>query len=1481
MSDLFTFSANGNGAANGDGANGSDGAGSGRRARQARQRRPGRFRPTRAGLRNVWEYDDAVFRFSGGRMIFRGPNGSGKSNALALLFPFVLDGRAGAAYMDPHGGSRNLKSLLLCQRRGDGPRRYEFESRVGYVWLELHRDTPTGPRWVTIGAGARATTSRDAETWFFVTDRRVGVDLDLVPGGIPLTRGGLIAALGDRLPPPVDSDAPDPVQSSTTNEADSQADDPLRDPDADPAADADWAADEDELEGDVEAPAPTGRRGRRRLVSACVFDTIDEYQAAVDRALFGMGVDRLRKLVSLILVLRRPHLAKQLDLDGLSASLSEALTPLADEVVETVAAAFEDLDRIRARLKELRAAVGAVNEALPWYRDYLRTEARARALALAEADRAAQAARRQHRQAEREQAAAEAFVLELEQAQETATVEQRDAAGSLRGLEQSEDYKSLLALDDLARLVSSREAAVVRATEGLAEAAADAERAADEQRDAEAAIAEAAGTLAERARVLAAAATAAGIGAGAATGAGAVPHLTDASRLDLSGFDPDDLRRRIDLAGRQRAAELRRVRDAIQAARRAEDTLTQARRREAEADEHLREALERRDAAAGAVEAARAALAAEVAAWVAAARADSATRHVPAGADLTAAVAGLGGDSAPLARAAAALLGPDRDEAAAERRDAQRRQRELTEEAAGLRADRERVATEADQDRGPQRAPARPADRAGRAGAPLFACCDFAHGLDPAAQAGVEAALEAAGLLDAWVAPDGLADSDALDAFAIPAGSAPAGPSAGPRLSAVLVPAPAPDSGLDAAAVAAILDRLALDTFHPGDGVGVDGRFRLGVLAGRYVKDRAEYIGAAARAERRRRELARIDGELERVAAEQDAAVAAEAAATDRLATLDRLAAALPRNAALAAALRELDRETGLAQGAENALAKAATAAREAANRLRQAEAARDAAAKAAGVVAVDERLEAVDEALEEFRAGGRDAVDALRSWRTALRDREAATGRLAELERRQARRQDEARDAREQLAEDAARLEEIRRTLHGTPEEIHARIRQARGRLEAAAGQLASLDGMLRSALDARGQAKGAVATAAEKLANAEKERAASLKQAVPLGWAALRDAVGGAVAGSVGEALPGSGSGSGAGLEGAATLDADLDLLALATAVVTATEGVAIGDDAREEARKGVVDAARRLRDELSGGYEPNLRLEHDLYLLEVATDDGVLSLFEAGAQLAEAERAQSQRLSSSEEAMFERHLFTSVVQEIQTRMNETASFVAGINHSLEGTRTSSGLSVRLHWNRDSDDPATRTAIDLLRHDPEQLDEQRRERLRRFFVAGIEQARAADPGGTYATILPRVLDYRAWHTFHLTLVDASQSSTRLTPQVFKSLSGGEAAAAVHLPLLAAVDAYLAGADHHAPRLVALDEAFAGIDTHLRGPLLGLLVDFDLDWVIASHELWGNYPEVPSCQIYTMRRRPPALGVHTQPTRWDGLALVAGSEAG
>ena len=102
-----------------------------------------RFRPTRCGVINLWDYRDEEFVFADGRMVLRGPNGSGKTKALEVLFPFVLDGRIEPRRLNPFAGEeRTMKSNLLY--RGQ-------ESAHAYVWMEFRRDpgtTPTSaPRW--------------------------------------------------------------------------------------------------------------------------------------------------------------------------------------------------------------------------------------------------------------------------------------------------------------------------------------------------------------------------------------------------------------------------------------------------------------------------------------------------------------------------------------------------------------------------------------------------------------------------------------------------------------------------------------------------------------------------------------------------------------------------------------------------------------------------------------------------------------------------------------------------------------------------------------------------------------------------------------------------------------------------------------------------------------------------------------------------------------------------------------------------------------------------------------------------------------------------------------------------------------------------------------------------------------------------------------------------------------------------------------
>lgn len=155
----------------------------------------GRFRPVRAGIRNVWEYDDQEFWFEEGRLILRGPNTAGKSKALELLFPFVLDGETRPERLDPFGA--RSKTMYWNLIDFDPQRR----SAIGYCWAEFGRRDPSGEEeFVTAIAGLRATRSagKRVETWFAVTSLRVGAELDLAPDGRPLTADRLAAALADR-----------------------------------------------------------------------------------------------------------------------------------------------------------------------------------------------------------------------------------------------------------------------------------------------------------------------------------------------------------------------------------------------------------------------------------------------------------------------------------------------------------------------------------------------------------------------------------------------------------------------------------------------------------------------------------------------------------------------------------------------------------------------------------------------------------------------------------------------------------------------------------------------------------------------------------------------------------------------------------------------------------------------------------------------------------------------------------------------------------------------------------------------------------------------------------------------------------------------------------------------------------------------------------------------------------------------------------
>jgi uncharacterized protein (TIGR02680 family) len=154
-----------------------------------------RWRPSRAGIVNVWRYYDETFEFYHGRLLLRGPNGSGKSKALEVLLPFLLDANLRPNRLSTFGtGDRTMHWNLI----GEGA---TGKTRVGYVWLEFVRDGER-PRWFSCGARLQAsehTTSVSAD--YFTYEGRISTDdgVRLVnDAGQPLTRPELDEALGER-----------------------------------------------------------------------------------------------------------------------------------------------------------------------------------------------------------------------------------------------------------------------------------------------------------------------------------------------------------------------------------------------------------------------------------------------------------------------------------------------------------------------------------------------------------------------------------------------------------------------------------------------------------------------------------------------------------------------------------------------------------------------------------------------------------------------------------------------------------------------------------------------------------------------------------------------------------------------------------------------------------------------------------------------------------------------------------------------------------------------------------------------------------------------------------------------------------------------------------------------------------------------------------------------------------------------------------
>lgn len=1401
---------------------------------------PDRFRLNRAGILNVWQYDSQEFSFAEGRLLLRGANGAGKSKTLEMLLPFALDGDKSRLT----ASAKHHTSLLWLMTDG-----YDGSGRIGYVWVEFLRTQPDGKEEAfTCGVGIRASASqRSATAWHFTTNRRIGIDLALDPDGTPMSRAQLAEELG-----------------------------------------------------------PEGH----------VFERATAYKEHVGRALFGLDSAQYDDVLRLLYWLRQPQIGEDIEPEKLTGQLSQALPQLDEQALRTAGDTFDELVSFGEQIERRAAAAAVLDDLAQVYAAYAQAT-------VAERARAVQAALRTERRLRTASRKARTTVGELSDRQAGAIARQEaelaakgEDEARLRTLESRPELRDQRRLSQLADNAARDEKLAGEAVARRARAEAQVTRLTtavdDHTRQVRGNLAE----HTEHARSLHGeirqlAPEAAGI---------LVPRMLE----DPVALGPVHPRGTQTQGGDEPAASaasvvvnfhdaLDRVLTALQQARAAMGVRLAAVAVVRESLEHAEEAARnQRQAEQVAADAelrweVSRALAGEaeqtaeselsmfddaIRSWIVACpQADAPEEPAPSplrieielidewDADAVATLPEVAADSSRLALES---LREGRARANAQ-------QHEATSRIEHLRSQRAEVAAEHD--------PAPPAPALPRTARPdglaLWQVVDFAEGLDDSAKAGVEAALQAAGLLDAWIRPGGqLLDREQRDVVLHAAvqthteaeSTEPHATTSGTLAQLLVVDLP---DGCDVSRddVHAVLGAIGVGGDEAGDvdedgsdatsstvagasnhtaWVRPDGTWRLGPAYGRAAKQSAQFIGAVARAQERLRRLAEIDDALAEQQRHLDEAVQLADSLARQITAIEGWLRAVPSGRNLldawmkATERRSVEARDGEANRvAQNAARAARTAAAEALTQLQHLAAEHALPAETQALAAAEQALRSLARDLDDaarndppIRLGLRTWAEALASWAEATENLEVEQAATAEAE--------------QQAKESKAEFDTLRATVGATIQQLEQEISGIKRSLHAHQKQASAAESEANALREQLGEARAEARNTDEQLAGHLQQRTALIAS-----LAATAE-------------VPGLLAAAGAGEEDAdelrrlASHPAGDALAPAASQLIDTLAGLSEAD---------VVTAKNRIHKahtEATSGpaadHQPTVLYYDELWAVSGRDDAGEAPVVELAMRVSAAVARDRDLLTEREKKQFEQHVLGELGDAVRRCRRDADELVAAMNEQLAGITTSQGIRVKLDWKLRDDVPSeAREAVRLLSGPVDALIPSERARLRDVLHQLIEASRAERPDLSYTEHLGAALDYRIWSAFTIryTRPETEGHWERLHRR--SALSQGEQKVLCYLPLFAAAAAHftsLAGAAPHAPRLVLLDDAFPKIDVRTHPLLFGLLVQLDLDFIITSERLWGDHDSVPALAIYEALRDPAQRGIAQYEYRWDGREL-------
>ncbi len=333
----------------------------------------------------------------------------------------------------------------------------------------------------------------------------------------------------------------------------------------------------------------------------------------------------------------------------------------------------------------------------------------------------------------------------------------------------------------------------------------------------------------------------------------------------------------------------------------------------------------------------------------------------------------------------------------------------------------------------------------------------------------------------------------------------------------------------------------------------------------------------------------------------------------------------------------------------------------------------------------------------------------------------------------------------------------------------------------------------------------------------------------------------------------------------------------LELARALEQELAQVDLGDNARNRRAERLHAGYNQLLSDLGQEFQPNLSTEDDVWIVRMMRDSSPLDPRQLLALLADEKAQRANLLAKEEREVLLKFLLGEIGDHLRQRLRQARELVEGMNRELKDCATASGMTLKLDWRpEDSHDGApSREIVPLLARGAEMLSEAERAQLQSFFHTRIVAAREQWQAVPWREHLLKTLDYRRWHSFRLKRKEPGKNDwSELTQKSHAASSGGEKAVALHLPLFAAAAAHYQSADPASPRLILLDEAFVGIDEGMKGRLMALLVRFDLDFLMTSHNEWGCYQELPGVATYHLMRDPRERGVLATRFVWNGERL-------